>query len=104
MVSGLRGLLRDSDELVGYDAEVLETQVTQGSAVVTSTSSGEFVHRAGWDTVSATGLPADTIVVSHGSDDQLTLSAPWTGASGAAMLSYHHDEHNFCVHFSMSEP
>ncbi len=103
MVSGLRGLLRDSDDFVGYDAEVLPTQVTQGSAVVTSASNGEFVYRAGWDLVSGAGLPMDTIVVSHDSDDQLTLSAPWPGASGTASLSYHHDERNFCVHFSMTE-
>jgi hypothetical protein len=103
LVSGLRGLLRDSDEFVGYDAEVLVTEVTQGSAVVTSTSSGEFVHRAGWDLVSGMGLPTGAIVVSHDSDDQLTLSVPWAGASGTASLSYHHDERNFCAHFSMME-
>jgi hypothetical protein len=103
LVSGLRGLLRDSDEFVGYDAEVLVTQVTQGSAVVTSTSSGEFVHRAGWDLVSGAALPTNAIVVSHDSDDQLTLSVPWAGASGMETFSYHHDERNFCVHFSMME-
>jgi hypothetical protein len=79
------------------------TQVTHGSPVVTSTSSGEFEYRAGWDLVSGAGLPTDAIVVSHDSDDQLTLSTPWPGASGTASLSYHHDERNFCVHFSMQE-
>lgn len=103
MVSGLRGLLRDSDELVGYDAEVLPTQVTQGSAVVTSASNGGFMYRAGWDQVSGGALPADTIIVSHDSDDQLTLSNAWQGASGTETLAYHHDERNFCVHFSMAE-
>ena len=78
--------------------------MTMGSAVVTSASAGAFVRRAGWDAVSGSGFAKGTVVLSHDSDDQLTLSAPWTGASGAAMLSMHHDEHNYRVHFAMTVP
>jgi hypothetical protein len=101
---GMRGLLRDSDEFAGYDAEMLECQVTQGSATVASTSAGAFVRRAGRDIVSGAGVPADTTVTTHDSDDKLTLSAPWTGATGKVMLSFRHDERNYCVHFAMNEP
>jgi hypothetical protein len=101
---GMRGLLRDSDEFIGYDAETLDSQVTQGSAVVTASTAGGFIHRAGWDIVTGTDVPADTIVLTQDSNDQLTLSAPWPKASGRVKLSYRHDERNFCVHFSMKEP
>jgi hypothetical protein len=100
---GLRGQLRDSDEFVGWDAETLDVQVTQGSPIVKSASPGELIHRTGWDVVTGPGVPNDTIVQRHDSDDQLTLSTPWPAASGAATLSFHHDERNFCVHFSLTE-
>lgn len=29
------------------------------------------------------------------------LSTPWTGATGTASLTFKHDQHNYCVHFSM---
>jgi hypothetical protein len=101
---GMRGLLRDSDQFVGHDAEMVDTQVTQGSAAVTSAAAGGFIRRAGWDIVGGTDVPPDTIVTRHESDDRLTLSAPWTKPSGKVKLSYRHDERNFCVHFSMKEP
>jgi hypothetical protein len=98
---GMRGQLRDSDDFVGHDAEQLEAQVTAGSAVITSTAPGGFVRRAGRDIVTGADVAADTVVVSHDSDDQLTLSSPWAGASGTVMLSFRHDMHNYCVHFAM---
>jgi hypothetical protein len=103
-VQGMRGLLRDSDDFEGYDAETLPAQVTAGSATVKSTTPGAFARRAGMDVITGTGVPADTIVASHDSDDQVTLSAPWPGPSGTVMLAFHHDEHNYCVHFSMDAP
>ena len=33
--------------------------------------------------------------------DQITLSAPWTGATGKAMLTFHHNHYNYAVHFAM---
>jgi hypothetical protein len=100
---GLRGLLRDSDEFVGWDAETIASKVTNGSPVVTSGAANGFVRRAGHDIVTGPGVPADTIVASHDNDGQITLSAPWTGAGGTVMLAFRHDERNYCVHFSMSE-
>ena len=98
---GMRGQLRDSDEFVGWDAEMIEAQVTQGSAVIQSTAAGGFVRRAGRDIVSGADVPADTIVVSHDDNDHLTLSSPWAGASGTVMLSFRHDSYNYAVHFAM---
>ena len=69
--------------------------------MITSTAPGGFVRRAGRDIVTGAGVAADTIVVSHDSNDQLTLSSPWAGASGTVMLSFQHDMHNYCVHFAM---
>ena len=101
---GLRGQLRDSDDFVGFDVETLDSQMTQGSAIVTSSSPNGFIHRTGWDLVSGDGVPLDTIVLHQDSNTQVTLSTPWPGASGKVRLTYRHDERNFCVHFVMSEP
>jgi hypothetical protein len=97
-----RGQLRDSDEFVGYDAEKIQVQVTSGMTQVKG-ATGAFARRTGRDVVTGTGLAAGTIVVSMMADT-MTLSAPWTGASGMAELSFHHDLHNYCVHFSMAVP
>jgi hypothetical protein len=51
--------------------------------------------------VTGPNVPAGTVVVSHDSDDQLTLSQPVGGAGGTASFAFHHDESNYCVHFSM---
>jgi len=99
--AGLIGQLRDSDDFVGYDAETLTVGVTAGSTSLTSTSTGAFLRRAGWDDVSGAGVAAGTVVVSHVSDDALALSNAWSGASGQATLSFHHDERNYAVHFTM---
>jgi hypothetical protein len=101
---GMRGQLRDADDFMGYDVETLPAQLTAASTAVTSTTPGAFVHRAGWDIVTGPSVPAGLVVVSHDTDDHLTLSAPWAGASGVVMLTFHHDEHNYCVHFSMDAP
>jgi hypothetical protein len=100
--TALHGQLRDSDELVGYDAEKLLVQVISGSAEVTL-SSGAFAGRAGRDLVEATGLPKGTRVVAINAD-ALTLSSPWSGPTGAAELAFHHDQHNYCVHFAVDVP
>jgi hypothetical protein len=100
----MRGLLRDSDDFAGHDAETIDSQVTRGSTAVTSAAAGGFIRRAGWDIVSGSDVPPDTIVTRHESDDRLTLSAPWPSPSGKVKLSYRHDERNFCVHFSLKEP
>jgi hypothetical protein len=98
----LHGQLRDSDEFVGYDAEKIQAQVTNGSPQIKG-SANAFFRRAGRDVVTATGLPADTIVTAINADT-LTLSAPWSGPTGTADLAFHHDLHNYCVHFSMPVP
>lgn len=100
-VQGLRGQLRDSNDVVGYDSETISCNVENGSSTITPGSSGGFVRRTGWDLVSGGSLSANAIVLSQDSDDQLTLSEPWTGASGTVELSFHHDLYNYCVHFAL---
>jgi len=99
---GARGQLRDSDDLVGYDAEMISVQVTNGSAQARAPSTA-LLRRAGGDVVKAAGLPADTIIRNF-TTDGFALSSPWTGATGTASLSFHHDLHNHAVHFSMPVP
>jgi hypothetical protein len=101
---GMHGQLRDSDDLVAYDAEILDVNVTAGSPAVTSTASNGFAHRTAHDRVVAGDLPADTIVKSLDSPGRLTLSAGWGGATGTARLAVHHDMHNYGVQFAMTVP
>jgi hypothetical protein len=104
--AGLHGLLRDSDTFPGYSLEAIPVQATQGSATITA-AAGAFARRGSFDLVTGGGLPADTIVstvVTQASGDQVTLSAPWTGPTGAATLTFQHDNYNYCVHFAMPIP
>ena len=102
-VDRARGQLRDSDAFVGYDTVTIEAQLTNGSASATSAIAGAFGRRAGRDVVTGTGLAADTIVRTI-AGDTVTLSAPWTGPTGKALLAFHHDQHNYCVHFAEDVP
>jgi hypothetical protein len=103
-VQGLRGQLRDSNDVVGYDAETITCNVENGSATISAATAGGFARRTGWDVVSGGSLSPTAIVVSQDSDDQITLSEPWQGASGTAELSFHHDLYNYCVHFALDVP
>jgi hypothetical protein len=76
--------------------------VTKGSAVITSTAPGAFAARGVRDVVAGTGLTKGTVVLDKASNDQLTLSSPWTGVSGTAQLVIHHDLRNYAVHFSLT--
>jgi hypothetical protein len=100
---GMHGQLRDSDEFVGYDIETIAANVTNGSTMISDTSQGAFVRRADFDAVTGAGLADGTVAVSV-DFDQIKLSSPWTGATGVVMLTFHHDHHNYCVHFSMAVP
>jgi hypothetical protein len=94
-------VLRDSDDFVGYDIETLTVNVTNGSTTNTSTAPNAFRTRAGRDAIDSCVLPAGTIVKRKNSNTQLTLSNPWPGPSGTADLTFHHDQHNYCVQFEM---
>lgn len=101
LISGLIGQLRDSNDVTGYDAESIACKVETGQKFVTSSDPGGFARRTGFDRVSGGSLSATAIVVHQDSDDQITLSEAWTGASGAVNLSFHHDLFNYCVHFAI---
>lgn len=103
-VDGLRGQLRDSDPLIGYDAEVIPVTVTQGSAVATATTAGGFKRRAARDVVTGVGVPAGTVIGTKTSDNAVALSKPWPNASGTVNLSVHHDLYNYAVHFALPVP
>lgn len=98
---GMHGQLRDSDTLVGYDVETIRCNVTNGSPVVSSVTPDGFIGRTGRDLVDSSGLPDGTIVRRKSSNQQLTISREWLGPTGAAELTFHHDQHNYCVQFEM---
>jgi hypothetical protein len=100
--NGMHGQLRDSDSFEGYAKETIEVSVTSGSANV-SVPQGGFARRAELDIVTGAGLPADTVAAKM-NYDQITLSAPWPGATGKAMLTFHHNHYNYAVHFAMPVP
>jgi hypothetical protein len=102
MPNGLLGLLRDSDTFAGYSVETLPVNVTSGSTSLTG-QAADFARRAAFDIVTGDGIAADTIVTQV-ANDTITLSAPFSGTAGSAMLQFQHDQHNFCVHFSMPVP
>jgi hypothetical protein len=102
-VQGLRGLLRDSDDFVGADVEELQIDVTQGSSAIKSAQPSGFLRRTAQDVLTGAGIASETVVLSRDSTEQLTLAAPWTAPSGRVSASFHHDQANYCVHFSMVE-
>jgi hypothetical protein len=99
---GMHGQLRDSDAFEGYAKETIEVSVTSGSPTI-SVPQGGFARRAALDIVTGAGLPADTVATKM-NFDQITLSAPWPGATGKAMLTFHHNHYNYAVHFAMPVP
>jgi hypothetical protein len=99
-----RGQLRDSDPFVGIDAENISCQVTQGSSAVHAVAATALHRRGPRDVVSAAGLAPDTIVAAQSSEQDVTLSKPWTGASGTAVLIFRSDHRNYGVAFEMPVP
>ena len=99
LTGGRIGQLRDSDETVGYDEEAVPCAVTQGAKVIAATAANGFARRSLYDVVVGDGLASDTVVMAR-TAAQLTLSAPWTGASGMATVKVHNDLHNYAVQFS----
>jgi hypothetical protein len=41
------------------------------------------------------------VVLRKTSNQQMTLSTSWPGPTGTADLTFHHDQHNYCVQFEM---
>jgi hypothetical protein len=99
---GRRGQLRDSDPFVGYDRETLPCQVTMGSADVTV--SGSMQARAVMDRAAGASLAAGARIAAMPAANRLTLSVPWTGATGTADLSFWHEQYNYAVAFELPVP
>ncbi len=101
--NGRRGQLRDSDPFIGYDAEPIACAVQQGSTTITAAIPGGLAQRSKTDIVTGAGLLGDAVVTAR-SGDTFTLSQPWTGASGEAMLGFHADQRNYGVQFALAVP
>ena len=95
---GPHGLLRDSDPFEGYAVETIEVQVTSGSNNV-SAAENAFTQRGWLDIVTGHGLPEDTKLSAFNGDGSIALTEPWSGASGSATLTFHHNHYNYGVHF-----
>jgi len=100
---GMHGQLRDSDPFEGYSTETIEASVTNGSPNINDVMQGGFARRGALDIVTGSGLAAGTVAAKM-NGDQITLSAPWTGTTGKAMLTFHHNHYNYAVHFAMPVP
>ena len=98
------GQLRDSDPLVGWDAEELPCHLERGSAVVRSSAPRAFVARTLRDRVDSDSLPAGAFVREKWSGETVVLSEPWQGPSGPAVLRFRHDLSNYAVSFRMTVP
>ena len=99
-----RGQLRDSDPLVGADAETISCNVTMGSADIQPATAGGFKLHGPRDIAEGASLAAETIVLSKMSDSAMTLSTPWTGATGTVDLKFRSDQRNYCVSFELPIP
>lgn len=97
-----RGQLRDSDPFIGRDQATIPCTLKNGSAEVTAAAEA-FAARAPGDVVKGGGLPEGTVVLSKTSDSALVLSQSFSSADGAADLTFHHDQRNYCVQFEMAE-
>ena len=100
---GRRGQLRDSDAFVGYEVRAIPCAVTEGSSVVTSATPGLFAELSRTDLATGPGLQGDAVVVAR-SGDSLTLSQPWTGATGEASITFRNDQRNYAVQFYLPVP
>ena len=100
---GRRGQLRDSDPFVGLDQQALACNATNGSATITAGVANAFAQRSVGDRVIGPGVPADTVVIGKW-NDTMALSRSFTGQSGPASLSFHHDHRNYCVQFELPVP
>lgn len=98
--NGRRGQLRDSDPFVGYDQETVACNVTQGSNVVTAMAPGSLDARARTDLATGAFFASDAVVMAK-NGDALTLSQPWNGATGQAMITFRNDQRNYAVQFAM---
>ncbi|HEY7376278.1 MAG TPA: dockerin [Polyangia bacterium] len=106
LVSGRFGQLHDSDPLVGVDAGEIDCNVTSGSTMVTAATAGAFLGRSAHDVVedvAGAGLVANT-AVTLAAASSVSLSQPWTGATGAARLRFRSNQWNYAVAFELTVP
>lgn len=96
---GRRGQLRDSDPLVGWDAETIRCRVERDSNVVVATAPVET--RSSRDVALASGLEPDTIIREILGESTILLSYPWTGPTGEADILFHYDQRNYAVAFRL---
>jgi len=96
---GRIGLLRDSDPLVGIDDETIELDVVQGE----TTATGDFSKHGRYEIVVGSGFAPETAILSRDATSA-TLSAPWTGTTGKAMVKVRSNQHNYAVAFELPVP
>jgi hypothetical protein len=96
-----RGQLIDSDPHAGWDYQIINCGVTEGSNVITIAN--EAAALQGWyNFVNGAGLPDDCIIRARTSESSFTLSDPWKGGTGTAPLTMWSDQRNRCVIFNLA--
>jgi hypothetical protein len=63
-----------------------------------------FARRTGTDDVTGSAIPDNSVIALKVSDSEITLSHPWSGATGTAEIALRHDQRNYAVHFEMPVP
>jgi hypothetical protein len=101
--AGRRGQLRDSDDFVGYDTATIAVNATQGSPTLTAVKPGDFTARTPRMLVTGAGVAGPTMIA-NATPDAVTLSQPWTGATGMVMVTVQNDQRNYAVQFEEVVP
>jgi len=96
---GRTGELVDSGAVEGLDASSVDATATHGSPMLT----GAFEGHGRRDVVHGEGILAGAVVVSH-SATEITLSSPFTGASGPVRLRIGADPRNHALAFELPIP
>jgi hypothetical protein len=99
--TGRRGQLRDSNDVIGYDAVWIDVNAVAGSDVLTGLAPNAFTGRTAREIVTHTSLPENTIVLRRPDRDTIVLSSPWGGPSGVARVMLHNSLQNYAVHFEL---
>jgi len=97
--TGRLGQLRDSNDVVGYDAVDVDVNVTSGSSILTAVVPGSFMGRSVREIVTNPALPENTIIVARPDEGTIVLSSAWPDASGRATVKLHDSLHNYAVQF-----
>ncbi|MEO6077306.1 MAG: hypothetical protein ABIP54_00790, partial [Candidatus Andersenbacteria bacterium] len=99
---GRHGFLCDSDNFTSYSAQSIVCNVTNGSAIITCVTPGDFADRGQFELVSGSGLLSNSHVTLKPDGDSIILGHDWTGSTGTATLFFKNDHRNYSIQFTLT--